>query len=37
MLVTVKVAVAVPCRETFAVTDRSLVVNVVYDRPNPNG
>jgi hypothetical protein len=34
---TVKVAVAVPWRETEPVTDRPLVTNVVYERPKPNG
>ena len=37
VLVTVKVAVTVPFVDTFGVADRFVVVNVVYDRPNPNG
>jgi hypothetical protein len=32
---TVKVPVALPCRETEPVTDRPLVWNVVYERPKP--
>src|SRR5882757_4468895 len=37
VLVTVNVAVAVPCRDTSGVTDSPVVLYVVYDRPNPNG
>jgi hypothetical protein len=37
LLVTVKLAVAVPFLDTLGVTVRLLVVNVVYESPNPKG
>src|ERR1700754_264652 len=37
VLATVNVAVAVPWRDTFGVTDSPVGVYVVYDKPNPNG
>ena len=37
VLVTVNSRSPRPCVDTSGVTDRSAAVNVVYDRPNPNG
>jgi hypothetical protein len=37
VFVTVKVASTVPFLDTFGVADRFVVVNVVYESPNPKG